>query len=67
MSYKQFRSDLAKEMKNLHDERLEQLIKLDSLSISEKLKKEAREQIFVEFNKKIEEIKNTELSECNAA
>ena len=52
MSYKQFRSDLAKEMKNLHDERLEQLIKLDSLSISEKLKKEAREQIFVEFNRK---------------
>jgi hypothetical protein len=56
MSYKQFRSELAKEMKKLHDERLEQLEKLDSLLISEKLKEEARKQIFNEFTKKIEEI-----------
>ena len=56
MSYKQFRSELAKQMKKLHDERLEQLEKLDSLLISEKLKEEARKQIFNEFTKKIEEI-----------
>ena len=43
-------------MKKLHDERLEQLEKLDSLLISEKLKEEARKQIFNEFTKKIEEI-----------
>ena len=58
MSYRNFRSELAREMGLMHKKKLEDLENVDSLSIPEDYKKEVRKKISEEFNKKVDEIRS---------
>jgi hypothetical protein len=58
MSYRDFRDDLAKRMRDIKSERDDQLAQVESLSISDSLKDEARKQIMENFYERIVEIRD---------
>lgn len=57
MTNKEFRSDLAKEMRDKYDERNEQLEQIDKLPLTEPVKESAKKEIMDNFYKEMDEMK----------